>query len=254
MGALRQALGVCTTFPPLIMKKTTTSTATRKRGKKYEEKAALVDSEKKYTLEEAVELLPKVSTVTFDATAEAHIKINADTTQADQLVRTTVALPNGTGKTVRIAAFVSDDQADAAKKAGADIAGISTLLPLVEQEKLDFDIAVASPEVMKDLGKIAKILGQRGLMPNPKAGTVTQDIAKTIDELKKGRIECKMDKQGIIHAVFGKVSFGTAKLQENLEALLAAINEAKPAGIKGVYIQTITVTPSMGPGIKVVVN
>ena len=177
------------------MTKTTTSISTRKRGKKYEEKAALVDMEKKYTVEEAAELLTKVSPSKFDATAEIHIKINADTTQADQLVRTTVALPHGTGKTVRIAAFVQDDQADAAKKAGADIAGISTLLPLVEQEKLDFDIAVASPDVMKELGKVAKILGQRGLMPNPKAGTVTMDIAKTIDELKKGRIECKMDKQ-----------------------------------------------------------
>lgn len=236
------------------MTKTTTSESTRKRGKKYIEKAALVDSEKKYTIEEAVELLTKVSTVKFDATAEIHLKINADTTQADQLVRTTVALPNGTGKTVRIAAFVPDDQADAAKKAGADIAGMSTLLPLVEQEKLDFDIAVATPDVMKDLGKVAKTLGQRGLMPNPKAGTVTQDIAKTIDELKKGRIECKMDKQGIIHAVFGKVSFGASKLQENFEALLGAINEAKPVGIKGVFIQTITITPSMGPGIKVMVS
>jgi large subunit ribosomal protein L1 len=236
------------------MTKTTTPISTRKRGKKYEEKAALVDMEKKYTVEEAAELLTKVSPSKFDATAEIHIKINADTTQADQLVRTTVALPHGTGKTVRIAAFVQDDQADAAKKAGADIAGISTLLPLVEQEKLDFDIAVASPDVMKELGKVAKILGQRGLMPNPKAGTVTMDIAKTIDELKKGRIECKMDKQGIIHAVFGKVSFGAAKLQENYEALLAALNEAKPVGIKGVYIQTITITPSMGPGIKVLVS
>jgi len=240
-------------FPPILMKKTTSSPVTRKRGKKYTEKAALVDQDKKYDLLEAVELLPKVSTVKFDATAEIHIKINADTTQADQLVRTTVALPNGTGKTVRIAAFVADDQADAAKKAGADIAGISTLLPLIEQEKIDFDIAIASPDVMKDLGKIAKTLGQRGLMPNPKAGTVTQDIAKTIDELKKGRIECKMDKQGIIHAVFGKASFGTEKLLQNLEALLAAINEAKPVGIKGNYIQSITITPSMGPGIKVIV-
>lgn len=233
------------------MTKSKATPLARARGKKYAEKSALVDPEKKYSLKEATDLLTKVSTVKFDATAEIHIKINADTTQADQLVRTTVALPNGTGKTVRIAAFVPDDLADAAKKAGADIAGIGTLIPLVEQEKLDFDIAVASPDVMKDLGKVAKILGQRGLMPNPKAGTVTQDIAKTIDELKKGRIECKMDKQGIIHAVFGKISFGPEKLQQNLETLLAAIEEARPAGIKGIYMQTITITPSMGPGIKV---
>ncbi len=232
---------------------TTPDLLARKRGKKYAEKAALVEADKRYSLDEATDLITKVSTVKFDATAEVHIKINADTSQADQLVRTTVALPNGTGKTVRIAAFVPDEQADAAKKAGADIAGISTLIPQVEQEKIDFDIAVASPDVMKDLGKVAKTLGQRGLMPNPKAGTVTQDIAKTIDELKKGRIECKMDKQGVIHAVFGKVSFGPEKLKENLEALLAAIQEAKPTGIKGVYIQSISVSPSMGPGIKVAV-
>ncbi len=221
------------------------------QGKKYKEKAALVDSEKKYSLNEACELLPNLSTTKFDATAEVHVNINADTTQADQLVRTTVTLPHGTGKTVRIAAFVKDEEADAAKKAGADIAGISTLLPDVEQEKINFDIAVASPDVMKDLGKIAKILGQRGLMPNPKAGTVTKDIAKTIDELKKGRIECKMDKQGIIHATFGKVSFGGKKLEENLETILAAIKDAKPAGIKGEYIKSVSISPSMGPSVKV---
>lgn len=220
-------------------------------SKKYKDAAALREEGKIYNMKEACELLPKLSTVKFDATAEVHIRINADTTQADQLVRTTVALPHGTGKTVRIAAFVADEEADAAKKAGADIAGISTLIPLVEQEKIDFDIAVASPSVMKDLGKVAKILGQRGLMPNPKAGTVTDDIAKAIDELKKGRIECKMDKQGIIHAVFGKMSFGGDKLKENLDVILTAIKEAKPVGIKGEYIKSISVSPSMGPGVKV---
>ncbi|MCA9370813.1 MAG: 50S ribosomal protein L1 [Candidatus Peregrinibacteria bacterium] len=221
------------------------------RGKKYKEKAALVEEGKFYSVSEATELLPSLSTVTFDATAEVHINISADTTQADQLVRTTIALPHGTGKKVRIAAFVADGEADAAKKAGADIAGISTLLPDVEQEKIDFDVAIATPTVMKDLGKVAKILGQRGLMPNPKAGTVTTDIAKTIDELKKGRIECKMDKQGIIHAAFGKMSFGSKKLQENLETILTAIKDAKPSGIKGEYIKSISVSPSMGPGVKI---
>lgn len=220
-------------------------------SKKYKEAAALREEGKLYTIPEACELLPNLSTVKFDATAEVHIRINADTTQADQLVRTTVTLPHGTGKTVRIAAFVVDEDADAAKKAGADIAGISTLLPLVEQEKIDFDIAVASPAVMKDLGKVAKVLGQRGLMPNPKAGTVTDDIAKTIDELKKGRIECKMDKQGIIHTTFGKVSFGAEKLKENLEVILHEIKEAKPVGIKGEYIKSISISPSMGPSIRI---
>lgn len=221
------------------------------KGKKYAEKAKLIEEGKVYSIAEAAKLLPDLSTTSFDATAEVHIRIKADTTQADQLVRTTVTLPHGTGKTIRIAAFVPDDQADAAKKAGADIAGMSALLPDIEQEKINFDIAVATPDVMKELGKVAKILGQRGLMPNPKAGTVTTDFAKAIDELKKGRIECKMDKQGIVHAVFGKLSFGNEKLKENLEALLKEINEAKPAGIKGEYIQSITVCPTMGPGIKV---
>jgi large subunit ribosomal protein L1 len=223
----------------------------RMHGKKYENSLKLVDPEKVYTVEEATDLLTKVSTTKFDSTAELHIRINADTTQADQLVRTTVALPHGTGKKVRIAAFVADDQADAAKKAGADIAGITELLAAVEQEKIEFDIAVATPDVMKSLGKVAKTLGQRGLMPNPKAGTVTPDFAKAIDELKKGRIECKMDKQGIIHTVFGKVSFGADKLKENLEVILQAIKDEQPAGIKGEYIKTISISPSMGPGIKV---
>lgn len=251
VGALRLCSGRLHHIPPIFMAKSTASTVARSHGKKYEDKVKLLEDGKLYPLDEAVELLQKLSTVKFDATAEVHIKIKADTTQADQLVRTTVSLPHGTGKSVRIAAFVPDDQADAAKKAGADIAGISTLLPEVEQEKINFDIAVATPDVMKDLGKVAKILGQRGLMPNPKAGTVTPDFAKAIDELKKGRIECKMDKQGIIHSVFGKLSFGSAKLKENLEVLLKEINDAKPSGIKGEYIQSVTLCPTMGPGVKI---
>jgi len=218
--------------------------------KKYIAASKLIEKEF-YTVEEATELLTKVSTVKFDATAEIHIRINADTTQADQLVRTIVSLPHGTGKKVRIAAFVEDDQVEAAKKAGADLAGKEELIKEVESGKLDFDIAIASPTVMKDLGKIAKTLGQKGLMPNPKAGTVTKDIKGTIAELKKGRIECKMDKQAIIHTIFGKVSFGGKKLAENLETLLTAVKEAQPVGIKGIYIKSITIAPSMGPGIKI---
>jgi len=222
----------------------------QQKGKKYAEKAALIEK-KSYPVAEAVALLTKLSTSSFDGTAEAHIRINADTTQADQLVRTTVALPHGTGKNVRIAAFVQDDLVEKAKKAGADKAGNDDLIKEVDGGKIDFDVAVASPEVMKSLGKIAKTLGQKGLMPNPKAGTVTQDVERTISELKKGRIECKMDKEGIIHTTFGKISFGEKKLQENLDTLINAIKEAQPIGIKGAYISSITITPTMGPGLKV---
>lgn len=237
-------------IPPFTMANATTQEGQKKRGKKYVQKAALVTKEI-YPIAEACELLTQLSTTTFDATAEAHIRINADTTQADQLVRTTVNLPHGTGKDVRIAAFVPDDMVDEAKKAGAVIAGNDDLVKMIEEGKMDFDIAVAVPAMMKNLGKIAKTLGQKGLMPNPKAGTVTENITKTINELKKGRIECKMDKFGIIHVPFGKVSFGGKKLEENLVALLAAVDEAKPTGIKGMYIMTIGIAPTMGPGVKV---
>ena len=221
------------------------------RGKKYREKAALIEAGKFYSMTEATELLSKVSTTTFDATAEAHVRINADTTQADQLVRTTVNLPHGTGKKVRIAAFVPDDLIDDAKKAGADIAGNDDLVKMIEAGDINFDVAIAVPAMMKNLGKIAKTLGQKGLMPNPKAGTVTENSVKTIEALKKGRIECKMDKTGIIHVPFGKVSFGGKKLQENLEALMAGLDEARPSGIKNSYILSLTVAPTMGPGVKV---
>lgn len=221
-----------------------------KRGKKYVAAKAKV-TKPSYSVAEAAELLTQVSPSTFDATAEAHVRINADTTQADQLVRTTVALPHGTGKAVRIAAFVPEEQEDDATKAGADIVGLEQLTKDIEAGKINFDVAVAVPSVMKNLGKIAKILGQKGMMPNPKAGTVTDNLAKTISELKKGRIECKMDKAGIIHVPFGKVSFGGKKLAENLEAVLSALDEAKPAGIKSTYITSITIAPTMGPGINV---
>src|SRR3989338_6549871 len=240
-------------IPPISMAKATQTASVRKRGKKYIEKAKLV-TQPSYALSEATELLTQVSTTTFDATAEAHIRINADTTQADQLVRTTVNLPHGTGKTVRIAAFVPDDLIDEAKKAGAVLAGNDDLVKQIEEGKIDFDVAVAVPQIMKSLGKIAKTLGQKGLMPNPKAGTVTDNITKTIEALKKGRIECKMDKFGIIHVPFGKNSFAGSKLKENLDALIQAIHEARPVGIKSTYILSIYVPPTMGPGIKVEVK
>ena len=222
----------------------------RARGKKYATAKGLV-TQPSYTITEACELLPKLATSKFDASAELHIRIVADTTQADQLVRTTVNLPHGTGKTIRVAAFVPDDMIDAAKKAGADMAGNEDLIKEIESGKINFDIAVASPKVMKDLGKIAKTLGQKGLMPSPKAGTVSENVTGVIAELNKGRVECKMDKQAIIHTVFGKLSFGSKKLQENLEAIIAAVKEAQPAGIKGEYIRSVSVAPTMGPGMKV---
>jgi large subunit ribosomal protein L1 len=220
------------------------------KSKKYRAKAALVTKDK-YTLAEACALLPQLSTTSFDSTAEAHVRITADTTQADQLVRTTVNLPHGTGKDVRVAAFVPDDLVADAKKAGAVLAGNDELVKSIEEGKIEFDIAVAVPAMMKNLGKIAKTLGQKGLMPNPKAGTVSDNIEKTIKELKKGRIECKMDKFGIIHVPFGKVSFGGDKLKDNLEALLAGLEEARPSGIKGQYIASLSIAPTMGPGLKI---
>lgn len=222
----------------------------RQRGKKYAAAKALV-TKTIYPISEAVELLTKLSTSKFDSAAELHVRILADTTQADQLVRTTVNLPHGTGKTLRVAAFVTDEKLDEAKKAGADIAGNEDLIKQVSEGKIDFDIAVAMPRLMKDLGKVAKILGQKGLMPSPKAGTVTDSIGKAVEELKKGRIECRMDKQAIIHTVFGKLSFGAKKLEENLNVVIQAIQEAKPAGIKGEYIASVTIAPTMGPSVRV---
>ncbi|MEI8230507.1 MAG: 50S ribosomal protein L1, partial [Candidatus Peregrinibacteria bacterium] len=163
----------------------------------------------------------------------------------------TVALPHGTGNTVRIAAFAPEDREKEALEAGADVAGKETLIEEIMKGNINFDVAVAVPEVMKELGKIAKTLGQKGLMPNPKAGTVTTNLKKTIAELKKGRIECKMDKFGIIHATFGKLSFGSEKLLQNLEALLQGVKDARPSGIKSIYILTVTVAPTMGPGMRI---
>ena len=220
------------------------------RGKKYKSKTGLVE-QRLYPVAEATAILVQVSTSTFDGTAEAHVRINADTTQADQLVRTTVDLPHGTGKKIRIAAFVPEDQVDEALKAGASIAGTEELIRQIEAGTIDFDVAVATPSVMKNLGKIAKTLGQRGLMPSPKAGTVSDQVGKTIQALLKGRVECKMDKSGIIHVPFGKISFGAQKLQENLDALMQGIKDAQPSGIKGLYILSVTIAPTMGPSVKV---
>lgn len=229
---------------------TTVAAAASKGGKKYREKKLLL-TKPAYPLAEAVSMLTKVASVGFDATAEVHIRIGADMSQADQLVRGTVSLPHGTGKKVRIAAFVTDDFVDEAKKAGASFAGAADLIKQIDGGMLDFDITVAMPQLMKDLGKLAKVLGPKGLMPSPKSGTVSDKPGKIIQELVKGRIEFKMDKQAIIHTSFGKVGFGEQKLTENLQALLQAVKDAQPAGIKAVYILNVSINPTMGPGIRV---
>lgn len=221
-----------------------------KGGKKYREKKALV-TKASYPIDEAVALLAKCGITKFDGSAEVHIRIGADMTQSDQLVRGTVTLPHGTGKKVRIAAFVTDDHVDAALKAGATHAGSADLIKKIEGGMMDFDITVAMPQLMKDLGKLAKVLGPKGLMPSPKSGTVSDKPAKIIEELGKGRIEFKMDKQAIIHSTFGKLSFGDKKLTENLKALLQAVKDAQPTGIKTTYILSVNINPTMGPGIKV---
>ena len=222
----------------------------QKGGKKYRDVKKLVDKPS-YSIADACALLTKVGVTKFDASAEVHIRIGADMTQSDQLVRGTVTLPNGTGKSVRIAAFVTDDFVDEAKKAGAKFAGSADLIKQIEGGMMDFDITVAMPQLMKDLGKLAKILGPKGLMPSPKSGTVSDKPGKIIEELGKGRIEFKMDKQAIIHCVFGKLSFGADKLTKNLEVLIQAIKDAQPSGIKGVYILSVNINPTMGPGIKI---
>jgi len=223
----------------------------KKFGKKYKEAAAKFDAEKLHALEDAMQVALDSSVTKFDGTVEVHMNLNADPKYADQIVRATVALPHGTGKDVKVAAFVNDELADKAKKAGAYKAGGEEFIAEVARGNVDFDMAVATPDMMRHLAKAAKVLGPKGMMPNPKSGTVTPDIEKVIGELKAGKIEFKTDKAGIIHTIVGKVSFGKDKLLENFKALMAALLAAKPSGIKGTYIKNITLTTTMGPGIKV---
>lgn len=222
-------------------------------GKKYREAKKLVDKPL-YELSEAILLLKKTATVKFDASCEVHIKTGLDPKQADQLLRGTVVLPHGTGIKLRVIAFANEANAKLAKAAGAIEAGAEELIEKITKGWLDFDVAVATPDMMKSLGKIAKTLGQKGLMPNPKAGTVTTDIAKTIEEIMKGKVEFRMDKLANVHNVFGKVSFAENQLEENLKIFLKAIAQAKPSGAKGIYIQSITLASTMGPGIRLDLN
>lgn len=220
-------------------------------GKKYRELAKQVDQSKTYGLADALELAVKTNPAKFDATVELHINLGVDPKQADHNIRGVVALPSGSGKNVRVAVFAEADDADKAKKAGADIAGQEELTTLLDKEQIDFDVLVAVPTMMPKLGKYAKLLGPRGLMPNPKSGTVTADVAKAVTEAKAGRVEYRLDQAGIVHLGIGKVSFGSEKLDQNAQAILSAIRAAKPASLKGTYIESIFVATSMGPSIKV---
>jgi len=225
-----------------------------KHGKKYRSVAEKIDQETKYSLEDAIKLATETSTTKFDATIEVHLLLGIDPKQSDQQIRNIVVLPHGTGKKITIAAFVADDDVKKTLSAGADFAGEDDLIEKVNKGWTDFDIAIATPDMMKKLAKVARILGQKRLMPNPKAGTVTNDLGKTIEELKKGRIEYRNDSLSGIHSVIGKVSFGTEKLSENAKTLFESIKAAKPAKLKGTYIKNIFLTTSMGPSIQVNVN
>lgn len=223
-----------------------------KKGKKFIAAKAKVDALKQYSLTEAVALAKEVSYSKFVGALELHLWTYADPKYNDQMLRGIVVLPHGTGKKVRIAAFVDSGQVDQAKKAGADVAGKEDLLADIEAGKMDFDILITTQEMMRDLAKAAKTLGPKGLMPSPKAGTVTNDLAKTIDELKKGRVEFKLDKTGNVHVIVGKMNFTDQQLIENTQALLHAIHDNKPTGVKGKLIRKMVLAPTMGPGIQVV--
>jgi large subunit ribosomal protein L1 len=220
-------------------------------GKKYLEAAKLVDRDRIYTPAEAAALAKETAFVAFDSTLEAHLRLGVDPRHADQMVRGTVVLPHGTGKVVRVVVFAQGDKAQEALRAGADEVGGEDLVKKIEAGWLDFDVALATPDSMGMVGKLGKILGRRGLMPNPKAGTITFDLERAVREVKGGRVEFKVDKAGIIHAAFGRASFDAGALVANLAALIDAINRAKPAGAKGQYLRGLTIATTMGPGIRV---
>ena len=226
-----------------------------KHGKKYVDSLKAVDTSKQYASEEALALVCGNAKAKFDETVEAHIRLGVDSRHADQQVRGAVVLPNGTGKTVRTCVFCKEDKYEAAKAAGADYVGGQDLVDKITKENwMDFDVVIASPDMMGLVGRLGKILGPRGLMPNPKAGTVTPDVAKAINDAKAGKIEYRLDKTNIIHCPIGKASFGAEKLTQNFETLMEAIVKAKPASAKGSYLKSCTVTSTMGVGVKVSTN
>jgi large subunit ribosomal protein L1 len=222
-----------------------------RRGKKYREAAKLVEPERRYPIGEASELLPKVSISKFDGTVEAHLRLGIDPRHADQLVRGTVVLPHGTGRKTRVIVFAQGEKAQEALRAGADEVGGDDLVKRVDDGWLDFDVAIATPDMMGGVGRLGKKLGPRGLMPNPKSGTVTFDIERAVGEIKSGRVEFKVDRAGIVHVPVGKASFTPEQLAANVAALVDAVNRAKPSGAKGTYMRTLTLAPSMGPGVRI---
>jgi large subunit ribosomal protein L1 len=211
----------------------------------------LIDKNKEYSTRDAIDLAIKTATTKFDSSLELHIRLGVDPRQADQNIRETLVLPSGSGKLVRVAVFGEPDDVVVAKKAGAEIAGAEEFLQQLEKGLIDFDVLVATPAVMAKLGKYARILGPKGLMPNPKSGTVTKDVAKAVEQAKAGKVEFRVDEQGIVHLGVGKVSFGTDKLLDNVQAVFSSIKAAKPSSIKGNYVNTIYITTTMGPSIKV---
>lgn len=223
-----------------------------KRGKKYQESVKLIEKSRLYDSTEAMDLLTKTAKANFDETVEAHIRLGVDSRHADQQVRGAVVLPHGTGKTARVLVFAKGDKATEAEQAGADFVGAEELIPKIQNENwFEYDVIVATPDMMGVVGRLGKVLGPKGLMPNPKAGTVTMDVAKAISEIKSGKIEYRLDKTNIIHCPIGKVSFGSEKLMDNFNTLLGAVIKAKPAAAKGQYLKSVVVTSTMGPGIKI---
>lgn len=222
-----------------------------KHGKKYNESAKLVDSAKIYESNEALDLVCKTAKAKFDETVELHVRLGVDSRHADQQVRGAVVLPNGTGKTVRTLVFCKPEKEADAKAAGADYIADNETIAKIQAGWMDFEVVIATPDMMGQVGRLGKVLGPRGLMPNPKAGTVTPDVAKAVQEAKAGKIEYRLDKANIIHCPIGKASFGAAKLEENFNALMDAVAKAKPAAAKGQYIKSCTVSSTMGPGVKV---
>ena len=226
-----------------------------KHGKKYNDSANLIEAGKFYDVSEAVAVAIKTGTAKFDETVEVHVRLGVDSRHADQQVRGAVVLPNGTGKKVRTLVLAKGDKADAATAAGSDYVGAEELVAKIQNENwLDFDVVIATPDMMGIVGRLGKVLGPRGLMPTPKAGTVTPDVARAVTEAKAGKIEYRLDKTNIIHCPIGKVSFGPEKLQENFDTLMAAIIKAKPAATKGQYVKSCTIATTMGPGIKLNVS
>ena len=223
-----------------------------KKSKRYVESAKLVDSNKEYEIKEALEVIEKMPKTKFDETVELHVRLGVDSKHADQQVSGTVVLPNGTGKTQRVLVFAKGPKAEEAEKAGADFVGAEELIPKIQNDNwFDYDVIVATPDMMGVVGRLGKVLGPKGLMPNPKSGTVTMDVTKAINEIKSGKVEYRLDKTNIIHLGFGKVSFGADKLAENYEVLMNAIIKAKPAAAKGQYIKGVSISTTMGPGLHI---